>query len=33
MEFAGKVLVKAYEKEVAENQKALERVYEFGSSL
>ena len=34
MEFAGEVLVKAYEKgEVAENQRELEKAYEFGASL
>jgi hypothetical protein len=34
MKFAGKLLVKAYEKgEIKKNQKALEKAYEFGSSL
>ena len=34
MEFAGKIFVKAYEKgEIAENQRELERAYEFGASL
>ena len=34
MKFAGKLLVKAYEKgEIKKNQKALEKAYEFGTSL
>ena len=34
MKFAGKLLVKAYEKgEIKKNQKALEKAYEFGSSV
>ena len=34
MEFKGKVLVKAYEKrEVTDNQKELEKAYEFGCLL
>jgi len=34
MEFAGEVLVKAYERgEVAENQREMERAYEFGALL
>jgi hypothetical protein len=34
MEFTGKVLVKAYEKgEVTDNQKELEKAYEFGCLL
>jgi len=34
MEFAGEVLAKAYEKgEVVENQREMERAYEFGCSL
>jgi multimeric flavodoxin WrbA len=34
MKFAGKILVKAYEKgEIKKNQKALEKAYELGASL
>lgn len=34
MEFAGSILVKAYEKgEIKENREELERAYEFGKSL
>jgi hypothetical protein len=34
MKFAGKILVKAYEKgEIKKNQKALEKAYELGVSL
>ena len=34
MEFAGEVLVKAYEKgEILKNKREMERAYEFGASL
>jgi hypothetical protein len=34
MKFAGKVLVKAYEKgEILKNQKAMKKAYDFGISL
>jgi len=34
MKFAGKILVKAYEKgEVKKNQQELKKAYEFGTSL
>jgi len=34
IKFAGKVLVKAYEKgEIKSNQKALKKAFEFGMSL
>jgi len=34
MKFAGKILVKACEKgEILENQRALEKAFEFGRSL